>query len=194
MLALIISLVSISISIFSFLIPLYKSTFRLGVSNQKAQFNIDELEMIVEITFINESSSPITIEGLIITEKEFQFESSNYGELLKNYDIKTINLQNIKYGSVPFIIPPFSTYKNLFVFRFPNTTRSDYFLEVQTSKGFYIFPFNPSPHVTSNTYKKVHGRIREENTFWKQNYFRSKIKQLNKLIDRSIEYFKIDQS
>jgi len=150
--------------------------------------------MIVEITFINESSSPITIEGLIITEKEFQFESSNYGELLKNYDIKTINLQNIKYGSVPFIIPPFSTYKNLFVFRFPNTTRSDYFLEVQTSKGFYIFPFNPSPHVTSNTYKKVHGRIREENTFWKQNYFRSKIKQLNKLIDRSIEYFKIDQS
>lgn len=165
------------------MIPLYKSTVRLGVSNQKAEFNNDELEMIVEISFINESSQPITIEGLVITEKEFQFESSNYGELLKSHEIKSIKLTKNNYGSVPFIISPFSAYKNSFVFRYPNTTGSDYFLEVQTSKNFYIFPFNPSPHVTSNIHKNIMGRIREENTFWNQSYFRNQIEKIYKLIN-----------
>ncbi|HGI4782358.1 TPA: hypothetical protein ACJ5R7_000122 [Streptococcus agalactiae] len=180
MLALVISLISILISFFSFIVPLYKSTFRLGVSNQKAEFNLEELEMIVKITFINESYSPITIEGLTITEKKLQFEASNYGELLKSHEVKS---SNFKYGYVPFIIPPYSTYANNFVFRFPNTVKSNYFLEVQTSKKFYVFPFNPSPHVTTNCYREINGRVREENTFWKQDNFRNQINKIYKLID-----------
>lgn len=165
--ALIISVISLSISIFSFLIPLYKSTFRLGVSNQKAEFDNDAKVMFVDISFINESSIPVTIQGLTITEEKFQSYSSNQGELLRPDEIRDNG-----FTTLPIVIPPYSLSKGKFAFRFPITFKSDYYLEVETSKLFLVFPFNPSPHITSNIGREIQGRWREENVHWQQSKFR----------------------
>ncbi|MHB9781452.1 hypothetical protein ACXM1Q_001715 [Streptococcus sp. 10F2] len=167
----IISVFSLLISISSFLVPLYKSTYRLGVANQRSIFDESTREMSVRISFINESANPITIVGLTVTKDKIQTYAKDIGSLKKSHEIK--NTEFLHNGiQLPLLIKPYSIYTGDFIFDSHILYQSDYFLEVQTPKRFLEFPFNPRPDIVTNEYKSVMGRTRENNVTWRQSQWR----------------------
>ena len=64
------AIVSLVISVYIFISQRYRELYRLGLSNSQAIFDTEEKVMYVELTFVNESSLPLTIENLTATLEE----------------------------------------------------------------------------------------------------------------------------
>ncbi|MCP1638887.1 hypothetical protein J2T50_000582 [Streptococcus gallinaceus] len=132
MLALILSIISISLSVILFIINHYRQLYRLGIATGKVYFSEkthsngqNRQVMFVEIIIINDSQTPSIITGLTITEKESQEYSSDQGELLD--DVIQIEMKvggkytkfNRYTSTLPIIVPSYSVFKGTFAFYQP---------------------------------------------------------------------------
>ncbi|WP_373106565.1 hypothetical protein [Streptococcus lutetiensis] len=168
-LSLILSIISIVMSSYIFLIKHYRELYRIGISNSKA-FNNESGQMVVRISFVNESSTPLTVQGMLISDKEFRSYSTDFGELIDGISTKRFN-KEINTRTVPFIVAPYSEVTDYFAFNCSAINNPNLFLEIETPKRFLVVPFNPIPD-TYHFADTRKGRTREVVMHWKQNPIR----------------------
>lgn len=178
-LALVISLVSILMSTYLFVIKHYRELYKIGISNSQAIFDESSKTMFVKITFVNESSLPFTVVGLMVTQDKFQYHLSDWGEFIHK-EIKVIHCNNHnryeiedKTSDLPIIIAPYSKEARYFAFKFPRTYRHDFFLEIESPQRFLVVPFNPVPDTCPNVAAERKGRVRVIQVHWRQHRIRS---------------------
>lgn len=149
-LSLAIAIVSLAISVYIFISKHYRELYRLGLNNSQAIFDTEEKVMYVELTFVNESSLPLTIENLTATLEESQSYSSNVGELINekrnviDRDHRFFRKMDAETKTLPITLEPYSTTSYYFAFSEFLVYSHDYFLEVETPNRFIVFPFNPN--------------------------------------------------
>ncbi len=179
-LSLAIAIVSLAISVYIFISKHYRELYRLGLNNSQAIFDTEEKVMYVELTFVNESSLPLTIENLTATLEESQSYSSNVGELINekrniiDKDHRSFRNMDAETKTLPITLEPYSTTSYYFAFSEFLVYSHDYFLEVETPNRFIVFPFNPNKKNYSIGIEKK-GRSRLLVVTWRQHPLREAV-------------------
>lgn len=191
--------IALGISILSFLIScslfisgLLSKRYKLGISINESYPNVIDEILFLRVSFINESSSPITIQNLMILDhrgKQFlsrdSLKKTSYfdryfspGELYPR-KIKVIGHSrtgnhldlNESTAYLPMVVAPYSSTSAFFAFKFSNDDSeivngySDVLLEVETSKGFFTIP----KRIVGETRKN---RVRLIQIYWKLSFTR----------------------
>lgn len=196
-LSLTIAIVSLVISVYIFISQRYRELYRLGLSNSQAIFDTEEKVMYVELTFVNESSLPLTIENLTATLEESQSYSSNVGELINekrnviDRDHRFFRKMDAETKTLPITLEPYSTTSYYFAFSEFLVYGHDYFLEVETPNRFIVFTFNPNKKNYSIGIEKK-GRSRLLVVTWRQHKLREAVRFFSRHFEkRTWQIYKI---
>lgn len=161
-----ISILSFLFSAFIFFSQILSNRYKLGISINESIPDTEKELLYLRISFINESSAPITIQNLILlNHKKETFV--DYG-MPNEYAISNGELfpERVSVGSkypnlnksfkaeteyLPFVVQPYGSFTGFFAFFLKGRdsvivdNNVDIFLEVETSKGFFLTEKNFSP-------------------------------------------------
>ncbi len=155
MIAIVISVISVSISLFLFIKNIFETRINFGISATNFISNDVKEKLFVKISFINHSSKPLTIKSMMFLDykkKLYSLVDTNpyqyncdHGEDIPFVDNVEYHLMsshkdyNTKTKTLPITVQPFSSYSGYFSFYFPAQTAhsisyKEGYIEVETSR------------------------------------------------------------
>ena len=201
MLAIIISVISLSMSLFLFIKNLFETRINFGVSAINFISNDSKGKLFVKISFVNHSSKPLTIKSMIFLDhnkKKYSLIDTNHyryncehGEDIPFVD-KVEYRQRNKYKDyetktdiLPITVKAFSSFSGYFSFYFPNNdswiiSNKEGFIEIETSRidiQHKIYGTNVLMGETRNN------KIRLQTFIWYQGLIMIRISKILKYLE-----------
>ncbi|MDG4961521.1 hypothetical protein [Pseudolactococcus raffinolactis] len=193
MLAIVISIISISLSIATFCIKIFNRRFNLGISVKNLIANDEKELLFSKISFINNSDKPITIISMTFlnnkSEKYRLLHSDKhdyeceYGSSISISDSvefkfnRTYKDYSEKSYTLPITIQSQSSFSGYFAFNF--THQSSYspvynegYVEVETTDKTIIHKYTPKNHTVSEL---VNGKMKAIDFRWYQGPIMTKL-------------------